>query len=194
MAGCIPVRISGERPEDVSVLLISSRGGKGYCFPKGGWEDDETVEAAAKRETVEEAGVRGCLEEPIVGAFAFSSGKPDTTSRHNGKCIASIFVMHVEEELEVWPEGHERKRFWCPLAEASDSIRYDWMRQALLVWIQRKGWSDVVVQVQQKLLPQIPDQDGSGAAASGAPGILTAGPCVQLDAVVSELSESCSSP
>jgi hypothetical protein len=31
---CIPVRISGERPEDVSVLLISSRGGKGYCFPK----------------------------------------------------------------------------------------------------------------------------------------------------------------
>jgi diphosphoinositol-polyphosphate diphosphatase len=81
-------------------------------YTQGGWEDDETVEAAAKRETVEEAGVRGCLEEPIVGAFAFSSGKPDTTSRHNGKCIASIFVMHVEEELEVWPEGHERKRFW----------------------------------------------------------------------------------
>lgn len=29
---------------------------------QGGWEADETVEAAAARETVEEAGVRGVLE------------------------------------------------------------------------------------------------------------------------------------
>lgn len=29
---------------------------------QGGWEDDETVEAAAQRETVEEAGVRGSIE------------------------------------------------------------------------------------------------------------------------------------
>lgn len=34
----------------------------GYCSPQGGWEDDETVDAAARRETVEEAGVRGELE------------------------------------------------------------------------------------------------------------------------------------
>ena len=30
--------------------------------PQGGWETDETVEDAAARETVEEAGVRGQLE------------------------------------------------------------------------------------------------------------------------------------
>lgn len=30
--------------------------------PQGGWEDDETVEVAAQRETMEEAGVRGVLE------------------------------------------------------------------------------------------------------------------------------------
>jgi 8-oxo-dGTP pyrophosphatase MutT (NUDIX family) len=29
---------------------------------QGGWEDDETLEAAARRETVEEAGVRGSIE------------------------------------------------------------------------------------------------------------------------------------
>ena len=29
---------------------------------QGGWEDDESVESAAQRETVEEAGVRGVLE------------------------------------------------------------------------------------------------------------------------------------
>lgn len=32
------------------------------CAIQGGWETDETVEAAAKRETIEEAGVRGVLE------------------------------------------------------------------------------------------------------------------------------------
>lgn len=29
---------------------------------QGGWEDDESLEAAARRETVEEAGVRGSIE------------------------------------------------------------------------------------------------------------------------------------
>lgn len=36
-----------------------------YCCCRcvqGGWEDDETLEAAARRETVEEAGVRGSIE------------------------------------------------------------------------------------------------------------------------------------
>lgn len=34
-------------------------------YLQGGWEDDETMDDAARRETVEEAGVRGDLE---VGA------------------------------------------------------------------------------------------------------------------------------
>ncbi|MCI12140.1 nudix hydrolase 4, partial [Trifolium medium] len=31
-------------------------------FPKGGWETDETMEQAALRETIEEAGVVGNIE------------------------------------------------------------------------------------------------------------------------------------
>ena len=37
---------------------------------QGGWEADETVEAAAARETVEEAGVRGALEVPSAAVHA----------------------------------------------------------------------------------------------------------------------------
>lgn len=63
---CIPVRIqedtAGASASQVQVLLITSRGGKGWVFPKGGWEQDEVVEAAALRETIEEAGVRGRIE------------------------------------------------------------------------------------------------------------------------------------
>lgn len=156
VAGCIPIRFSkgdGSRSEDIEVLLISSRGGKGYCFPKGGWEDDESVEYAAMRETVEEAGVRGTLETPMLGTFPFSSGKssPDIITRHQGRCIAHIFVMHVAEELDMWPERDERKRFWCPLSATSAHCRYDWMREALSAWIQRKGWLHLIEQEQHRL-------------------------------------------
>ncbi|XP_042519293.1 nudix hydrolase 16, mitochondrial-like [Macadamia integrifolia] len=65
---CIPFR--WRDPKDsgdaicqkiVEVLMINSASGPGLLFPKGGWEDDETVEEAAEREALEEAGVRGQL-------------------------------------------------------------------------------------------------------------------------------------
>lgn len=49
---CVPIR-------DKSILLISSHHSQEeWVLPKGGWENDETAEQAAKRETFEEAGVR----------------------------------------------------------------------------------------------------------------------------------------
>lgn len=53
------------------------------------------------------------LQEPMLGTFPFSSKtSPGIVTRHQGKCIAHIFVMHVAEELEMWPEREERQRFW----------------------------------------------------------------------------------
>jgi diphosphoinositol-polyphosphate diphosphatase len=44
-----------------------------YCyivFPlKGGWENDETVEEAAAREAIEEAGVRGDLMVKFLSSY-----------------------------------------------------------------------------------------------------------------------------
>ncbi|RVW92994.1 Nudix hydrolase 16, mitochondrial [Vitis vinifera] len=63
---CIPFKHrnpdegSNENSEKVvEVLMINSPSGPGLLFPKGGWENDETVEEAAIREAIEEAGVRG---------------------------------------------------------------------------------------------------------------------------------------
>ena len=92
--------------------MISSRNGKGYVFPKGGWELDESVEGAAQRETVEEAGVRGELELPILGRFDFKSGKPEKQTGQKGRCTAYMFAMVVSEELKRWPESRFRNRFW----------------------------------------------------------------------------------
>jgi diphosphoinositol-polyphosphate diphosphatase len=139
VAGCIPVR--GDSLEGVQVLMItSSSGGKGLVFPKGGWETDETVDAAAARETLEEAGVRGTIEEPLLGAFPFHSGKAERLHTDNqGKCIAYMFVMRVQEELPVWPEAGQRNRVWVPLHEACGKCRHQWMREALEVWKKRLG-------------------------------------------------------
>lgn len=134
VAGCIPVRFSGPpgRAEGVEVLMISSTapgasGGR-WVFPKGGWEDDETVESAALRETVEEAGVRGTILHPMVGVFS-----------NGGRSLAHVFALEVEEELGQWPESHQRQRRWMSLQEASASCRHQWMREALLSWASSRG-------------------------------------------------------
>eukprot|EP00955_Chlamydomonas_euryale_P002946 31121-Chlamydomonas_euryale.AAC.5 len=99
---------------------------------QGGWESDECVQAAAVRETVEEAGVRGRLVQPMLGAFPFTSCKPSAPhTRNQGRCVAHMFLLRVEEELSEWPEGRERRRRWLPLLHAAHSCRYDWMVDAL---------------------------------------------------------------
>ncbi|KAL8476366.1 hypothetical protein ACS0TY_028878 [Phlomoides rotata] len=72
VVGCIPYRFrvrlgaSMVDEEDIEVLVISAqRKGKGMMFPKGGWENDESIEEAAARETVEEAGVVGDVEVSV---------------------------------------------------------------------------------------------------------------------------------
>jgi diphosphoinositol-polyphosphate diphosphatase len=116
VAGCIPVRYGAipSDPSTVSVCMITSRNGRGYVFPKGGWEIDESVEVAAARETVEEAGVRGELEFPALGTFAFRSGKAERqgAAAQKGRCEATVFAMAVSEELAEWPESRQRQRVW----------------------------------------------------------------------------------
>ncbi|KAI8465856.1 MAG: NUDIX hydrolase domain-like protein [Monoraphidium minutum] len=145
VAGCIPFRRrpapGGGGVDALEVLLVTSRGGKGWGFPKGGWEDDETVESAALRETVEEAGVRGRLEHPPIGVFAFQSDKHAAAhSAHQGRCVARMFAMAVGEELETWPEHPRRQRRWMSLPEASACCRHQWMRDALHAYAASQGW------------------------------------------------------
>ncbi|KAK9838818.1 hypothetical protein WJX74_003919 [Apatococcus lobatus] len=147
VAGCIPVRlsISSSGPEIVSILLITSRGGKGYVFPKGGWELDESCLEAAARETVEEAGVRGKLEDAPVGRWEFYSGKAERVhSAHKGRCIAHMFAMHVEEELSSWPESPARKRIWCSVPDAIQKCRHDWMKDAIRAWVKSIDREDLL--------------------------------------------------
>lgn len=117
IAGCIPFKCksSGEGEDEnaseeiVEVLMINSNSGPGLLFPKGGWENDETVEDAAIREAMEEAGVRGELVH-FLGDYKFKSKTLQDEYSPEGLCKAAMFALLVKEELDSWPEQSRRER------------------------------------------------------------------------------------
>ncbi|XP_023537746.1 nudix hydrolase 16, mitochondrial-like isoform X2 [Cucurbita pepo subsp. pepo] len=136
---CIPFRYrSSEGSSDevsdkvVEVLMIDTPSGPGLLFPKGGWENDETVEEAAVREAIEEAGVRGELMG-FLGIYHFKSKTQQDEFSPEGLCRAAMYALFVNEELESWPEQNTRNRSWVTIPEAIESCRHAWMRDALVI-------------------------------------------------------------
>nr|CAD1820505.1 unnamed protein product [Ananas comosus var. bracteatus] len=105
--------------------------GTDLVFPKGGWEDDETVAEAACREALEEAGVKGIISEAPLGDWIFRSKSSENSSSPQGACKGYIFALEVTEELEFWPEQANHGRQWVSMRDAYELSRYEWMREAL---------------------------------------------------------------
>ncbi|XP_042432614.1 nudix hydrolase 16, mitochondrial-like [Zingiber officinale] len=137
VAGCIPFRYKnydtsdGKHDMELEVLMINSPSRPGLLFPKGGWENDETVEEAAVREAIEEAGVRGDIVT-FLGDYLFKSKTLQNEFSPEGLCKAAIFALQVREELQSWPEQSTRSRSWVTLPEAVEQCRHPWMRDALI--------------------------------------------------------------
>ncbi|WOG98034.1 hypothetical protein DCAR_0417375 [Daucus carota subsp. sativus] len=127
IAGCIPFRYKYSETDDgepseknIEVLMISSTSGPGLLFPKGGWENDETVKEAAVREAVEEAGVRGDLKH-FLGEYYFKSKTLQDEFSPEGLCKAAMYALLVKEELDSWPEK----------SLPGECCRHSWMKEAL---------------------------------------------------------------
>ncbi|KAJ4838069.1 hypothetical protein Tsubulata_050497 [Turnera subulata] len=139
VSGCIPYRLTkDDREEDnidlegrIEVLMLTSPNRTDFVFPKGGWEDDETVVQAACREAFEEAGVKGILKECPIGEWKFRSKSRQDLFSMEGSCKGYMFALEVTEELETWPEQEIRDRKWLTIKDAFELCRYEWMREAL---------------------------------------------------------------
>ncbi|CAN6575220.1 unnamed protein product [Malus baccata var. baccata] len=141
VSGCIPYRIAEDDGDDqfgdienrIQVLMVSSPDRYDRVFPKGGWEDDETVLEAACREAFEEAGVKGTLRETPLGVWEFRSKSREEMCRlsMDGGCRGYMFALEVTLELDAWPEQQNRDRKWLSIKEAFRVCRYEWMRKAL---------------------------------------------------------------
>ncbi len=108
-AACLCVRDASER----EVLLVSSprRGPDRWLVPGGKLDPGETSEAAAARETLEEAGAVGVLGRRL-GVF-------DNEARGHR---TSVYVLHVDRLLDTYLEGDVRRRRWFGLEEAKRAL------------------------------------------------------------------------
>uniref|UniRef100_A0A1D1XMI1 Nudix hydrolase 12, mitochondrial n=2 Tax=Anthurium amnicola TaxID=1678845 RepID=A0A1D1XMI1_9ARAE len=138
VAGCIPYRLkqnvkdkTASLVDRLEVLMISSPNRDDLVFPKGGWEDDETIDQAACREAFEEAGIRGIIHGEHLGMWVFRSKSRQNSCSQEGACKGYMFALQVTEELDSWAEESCHKRRWLSVPEAWNLCRYPWMREAL---------------------------------------------------------------
>ncbi|KAG4400945.1 hypothetical protein GLYMA_07G168600v4 [Glycine max] len=131
---CIPYRYKEDNDGNVSneleVLVVSSQKGQALMFPKGGWELDESVEEAASRESLEEAGVTGIVQHEL-GQWSFISKRLGTYYEGH------MFPLLVKEQLDLWPEKDLRRRIWMSINEAREVCQHWWMKEALDILVER---------------------------------------------------------
>lgn len=89
------------------VLVVTSRKRPdNWVLPKGGWEpSDGVLEAAASREALEEAGVRGTITRFVTTILS-----PSATYH--------FYELDVATLDQDWLESNERRREWVDFAEA----------------------------------------------------------------------------
>lgn len=182
VSGCIPYRItedindedqsssSANIENNIQVLMVSSPDRDDRVFPKGGWEDDETVLEAACREAFEEAGVKGTLRETPLGVWEFRSKSRQNMCSLEGGCRGYMFALEVTAELDSWPEQQNRDRKWLNIKEAFRVCRYEWMRRAL----------------EQFLRVMASDDDGDGSTGNV---VVPADEVVVDDQIMTQMSE-----
>ncbi|KAG0530062.1 hypothetical protein BDA96_05G152200 [Sorghum bicolor] len=140
VSGCVPYVVKEDAGEKscqqgvlgrLQVLMISTPKRSDLIFPKGGWEDDESIDEAACREAFEEAGVKGIISATPLGEWIFKSKSKQNSCGLQGACKGFMFGLQVTELVEIWPEQVTHGRRWVPVEEAYGLCRYDWMREAL---------------------------------------------------------------
>jgi 8-oxo-dGTP pyrophosphatase MutT (NUDIX family) len=125
-ACAIPYRIVEGEPE--FCLITSTRTGR-WGFPKGIIDPGETAEEAAVREAHEEAGVRGGIVGPPLGAYF--------DEKWGTKLHVTVFLMEVDRVDAHWSEESARKRRLCNAEEARELLAKSRQRETFAQALQR---------------------------------------------------------
>ena len=105
----------------IAVLLVTSKKEDGHwIFPKGHIEPGESAEAAALRETSEEAGVEGELLGQVGEPLEFTWGGTRYRVRY--------FLIRASSET---PHTDGRTKEWLPFEAALARLSYDDTRRLL---------------------------------------------------------------
>jgi diphosphoinositol-polyphosphate diphosphatase len=103
------------------VLLVQSTRRGHWVIPKGGWETDETVEEAAKREAWEEAGIV-CKINYDLGIIV-DQRRSDQLTSQAPKASYHFYEATVEKQEAQWPEMNKRTRMWMTFSQAEAALK-----------------------------------------------------------------------
>ncbi len=116
------------------LVISSSRHANKLVLPKGGWEEHETVEEAALRESWEEAGITGTITSFLC---KMEDKRPAKNWAHQAKYKGleypdgfvppraeyQYFEVDVTEVADSWPEKEKRNRHWMRYREAKEALK-----------------------------------------------------------------------
>jgi 8-oxo-dGTP pyrophosphatase MutT (NUDIX family) len=109
------------------VLLVTSRDTRRWIIPKGWPWRDTPDHIAAANEAREEAGIIGAMEPEQFGTYHYMKRR-----KHDVVPVTvRVFRMTVAEELDTWPEAHQRQRTWFPLREAIAAVQESELRELM---------------------------------------------------------------
>ncbi len=120
-SGVVPYRHAEAGCE---VLLVTTRRSGKWVIPKGIVEPDLSPVDSARKEALEEAGVRGTVCEEIEESYSYD--------KWGGRCEVEIFPLRVSEQLTSWPEGAIRQREWVPQGHLDEYLENEGLREAVL--------------------------------------------------------------
>jgi 8-oxo-dGTP pyrophosphatase MutT (NUDIX family) len=106
-AGVIPIRAG-------KICLVTSSNGKRWVIPKGSIEPGETASQNALKEAWEEAGLVGALEPEPIGSYFYE--------KYGGTCHVTVYLLHVTQDADDWPERELRQREWLRVSEVLERI------------------------------------------------------------------------
>ncbi|WP_439495635.1 NUDIX hydrolase [Bosea sp. (in: a-proteobacteria)] len=114
---------SGE-PE---VLLVTTRTTGRWIVPKGWRIKGKKGHEAAAIEAREEAGVVGKVHRKPVGRYLYWKRMAD----HFTLCKVTVYLLDVEERLDLWAEHDQRKSHWFSLADAAELVEEPGLKNLL---------------------------------------------------------------
>ncbi|WP_300452164.1 histidine phosphatase family protein [Accumulibacter sp.] len=93
---------------NLEIMVIASRKGTRWVIPKGVKEPELSLRDSAAKEALEEAGVRGQLDDEPIGHYDYA--------KWGGVCQVAVFPMAVSESVpeEEWEESHRARRWVDP--------------------------------------------------------------------------------
>lgn len=111
-SAAIPMIIDNE---GVKIVLVTTKSGKNWIFPKGQIELGMTAYDSAAKEAYEEAGIQGQIQNTLIDEYTFA--------KWGGQMNVKVFPMKVNHILDQWPEMRERQRKIVLLDEAINLIQ-----------------------------------------------------------------------